>query len=159
MGVSIFFASGGMYLLVPLVYIFLSWVNRWWCQRWSKPILHQLRCNFPFSLPLVSIIQNIPIISLNSHPYHSVTSVGGTTGTTEVVASFTGGGFSKNFAAPSYQSSVVATYLAAQGSTYSGKFNAKGRGFPDVSAQASNYIIYSGGRAQTVSGTSCATPM
>lgn len=100
-----------------------------------------------------------PLSPSLKHDSFSVTSVGGTTGTTEVVASFTGGGFSKNFAAPSYQTSVVATYLAAQGTTYSGKFNAKGRGFPDVSAQASNYVIYNGGSAENVSGTSCATPM
>ena len=39
------------------------------------------------------------------------------------------------------------------------KYTATGRGFPDIAAQAENVEIYSGGTAELVAGTSCATPI
>ncbi|KZP14825.1 family S53 protease [Athelia psychrophila] len=90
-------------------------------------------------------------------PY--VTSVGGTTGTTEVAAGLSGGGFSTIFTAPSYQSAVTAAYVKSIGTTYSGKYTGTGRGFPDISAIAENVEIYNGGTAELVAGTSCATPI
>jgi len=88
-----------------------------------------------------------------------LTSVGATTGTTEVAATFSSGGFSDIFAAPSYQSSAVATYLTALGSTNSGKFTPTGRAFPDVAAQGENVVIFDGGEEGTVAGTSCSSPI
>ena len=88
-----------------------------------------------------------------------LTSVGATTGITETAASFSSGGFSNIFARPSYQSSVVSTYLTALGTTNSGKFNTSGRAFPDVSAQGENVEIIVGGSAGTVAGTSCSSPI
>ncbi|KAF7979708.1 hypothetical protein HWV62_41050 [Athelia sp. TMB] len=97
-----------------------------------------------------------------------VTSVGGTTGITETSASFSGGGFSTIFTAPSYQSSVTAAYVKSLGTKYSGTYRfillqklytGTGRGFPDISAQAENVEIWNGGVAETVAGTSCASPI
>jgi tripeptidyl-peptidase-1 len=39
------------------------------------------------------------------------------------------------------QATDVGTYLAAIGTTNSGKFNRTGRGFPDVSVQGENFEI------------------
>ena len=88
-----------------------------------------------------------------------MTSVGATQGISpETAADFSSGGFSNYFARPSYQSSAVPTYLTALGSTYSGRYNASGRGFPDVAAQGVDYEVVVEGRAEGVSGTSCASP-
>jgi tripeptidyl-peptidase I len=88
-----------------------------------------------------------------------VTSVGGTQGSPETSASFSGGGFSNIFLRPSYQSSVVSDYLKSIGPTNSGLFNVSGRGFPDIAAQAENVEIYNASSAGHVSGTSCASPI
>jgi len=89
-----------------------------------------------------------------------MTSVGATTGIApETAASLSAGGFSNYFARPSYQSAVVPSYINGLGSTNSGKFNKSGRGFPDVSAQGQNVEIVSGGTAELVDGTSCASPI
>ena len=87
-----------------------------------------------------------------------MTSVGATQGTSETAASFSSGGFSNYFSQPSYQSSAVSTYLSALGSTYSGRYNASGRGFPDVAAQGVDFEVVVDGRTEAVSGTSCASP-
>ncbi|KAF8629068.1 hypothetical protein AX15_003565 [Amanita polypyramis BW_CC] len=69
-----------------------------------------------------------------SCPY--VTAVGGTTGVSqEVAVDFSGGGFSRYFARPSYQETPVSNYVSGLGSTYAGLYNASGRAYPDVSAQ------------------------
>ncbi|KAJ7144419.1 family S53 protease [Mycena epipterygia] len=87
-----------------------------------------------------------------------VTSVGSTGGITEVGSSFSSGGFSNYFAIPSYQSADVATYLAAIGTTNSGKFNRTGRGFPDVAAQGEGFEIAWDAQFGLVDGTSCSAP-
>lgn len=63
------------------------------------------------------------------------------------------------FKPPTYQSSVVASYIKGLGTTYSGKYNASGRGVPDIAAIAENVEIYNAGSAESVAGTSCATPI
>jgi hypothetical protein len=66
-----------------------------------------------------------------------VTAVGGTTRVNpEVAVSFSGGGFSRYFSRPSYQSTAVANYITKIGSTNSGlykcvKFNNFLMTFPD----------------------------
>ena len=88
-----------------------------------------------------------------------MTSVGATTGISpESAADFSSGGFSNYFSQPSYQSSAVSTYLTALGSKYSGKYNASGRGFPDVSTQGTSFEIVVDGSTEAVDGTSCASP-
>jgi tripeptidyl-peptidase-1 len=89
-------------------------------------------------------------------PY--VTTVGGTTGVPETVASLSGGGFSNYFGTPSYQSSAVQAYLSKQSSTFKKYYNASGRGYPDVAAQAENFVVVNMGSTEPVSGTSAATP-
>lgn len=73
-----------------------------------------------------------------------LTSVGAVSGIppSETAASFSSGGFSRVFAQPSYQSTAVATYLTALGTTNSGKFTPTGRAFPDVSTQGGVYLIH-----------------
>ncbi|EPT05545.1 hypothetical protein FOMPIDRAFT_83202 [Fomitopsis schrenkii] len=91
-------------------------------------------------------------------PY--ITSVGGTEGVSpETAVSFSGGGFSNYWTQPDYQSDAVAKYLDFLGDTYSGLYNASGRGFPDVAAQAYNYQIVNGGSTEGVAGTSCSSPL
>ncbi|KAF7293931.1 Peptidase S53 domain-containing protein [Mycena chlorophos] len=87
-----------------------------------------------------------------------LTSVGATQGFPETAAPFSSGGFSNVFPTPSYQSADVATFVSNLGSTNSGKFNASGRGFPDVSSQGHHFEIALDGEAHYVNGTSCATP-
>ncbi|KAH9051639.1 subtilisin-like protein [Lactarius deliciosus] len=89
-------------------------------------------------------------------PY--VTSVGGTKSIPEVAAELSGGGFSNYFERPSYQNVAVPAFLQSLGSQYDGMYNPGGRGIPDVSAQALNFMIILHTSPSHVSGTSCATP-
>ncbi|KAL0471170.1 tripeptidyl-peptidase [Neurospora intermedia] len=89
-----------------------------------------------------------------------VTSVGGTYQTgPEKAVDFSSGGFSMYHKRPVYQERVVKKYLDKIGDTYSDFFDEQGRGFPDVSAQASRYAVYVDGRLVGVSGTSASAPM
>ncbi|KAK0216855.1 family S53 protease-like protein [Armillaria fumosa] len=88
-----------------------------------------------------------------------ITSVGATQGVTETAAGLSSGGFSNIFARPSYQASAVSTYLTALGNTYAGKYQAKGRGFPDVAAQGMKLETVSGGQSILTAGTSCSSPI
>ncbi|KAH8985674.1 peptidase S8/S53 domain-containing protein [Lactarius akahatsu] len=91
-------------------------------------------------------------------PY--VTVVGGTTGhEPEVAVKFSGGGFSDYFKRPSYQEEAVSTYLQDLGNRYQGLYNASGRGFPDIAAQALGLPIFLEGKVYGVGGTSVATPI
>ena len=88
-----------------------------------------------------------------------MTSVGATQGINpETAADFSSGGFSNYFGIPSYQTSAVSSYLSALGSTNSGRYDASGRGFPDVAAQGVDYEVVVDGSLEGVSGTSCASP-
>ncbi|KAF9058531.1 family S53 protease-like protein [Rhodocollybia butyracea] len=88
-----------------------------------------------------------------------LTSVGATQGVSETAASFSAGGFSNIFLQPSYQTTAVASYLTALGTTNAGRFSTNGRGYPDVAAQGVNLEIVNGGATSTVDGTSCASPI
>ncbi|VDB87353.1 unnamed protein product [Peniophora sp. CBMAI 1063] len=89
-----------------------------------------------------------------------LTSVGATQNVNpEVAAALSAGGFSNYFDTPSYQTSAKAAYLSALGSTNSGKFNASGRGYPDVAAIGEDVEIVSGGQTGLVAGTSCSSPI
>ena len=93
-----------------------------------------------------------------------MTSVGGTQGfAPEQAWTGSSGGFSNYYPAPLYQSSAVSSYLSSylsspSASANKGKFNASGRGFPDVSAQGTNFEVVVDGSAEGVEGTSCASP-
>jgi tripeptidyl-peptidase-1 len=88
----------------------------------------------------------------------SLTSVGATSGVPETVASFSGGGFSNYFPTPSYQAKQVGEYIAALDSSYTGLFNASGRGYPDVAAYGLGYVVV-GGVTLPAGGTSMSSPV
>jgi tripeptidyl-peptidase I len=75
-------------------------------------------------------------------PY--VTAVGGTEGGKMPESAWSGssGGFSDVFAAPDWQKDVTAAYAANTDPSMppASYFNATGRGFPDISAQAVQYV-------------------
>ncbi|KAH9987763.1 subtilisin-like protein [Russula compacta] len=88
-----------------------------------------------------------------------VTAVGGTTRVNpEVAANFSGGGFSNYFKRPQYQDGAVSAYLEKIGSKNKGYYDRSGRGYPDISAQATNFQVVFGGKVVSVDGTSCAAP-
>ncbi|KAL0931331.1 alkaline serine protease [Colletotrichum truncatum] len=77
-----------------------------------------------------------------------------------------GGGFSGLFPAPWYQKGAVESYLGHPGHqthlsnlSSSGYFDNRGRGFPDVSAMALNYLVRTNDKLITASGTSAAAPV
>lgn len=90
-----------------------------------------------------------------------VTTVGGTTGNSpESAWSSGGGGFSEVFGRPDYQNATVNKWLTSD-TTHSAVtkyFNSSGRAYPDISAQATNFVIVASGSTQAVSGTSCSAP-
>ncbi|KAL2849867.1 peptidase S8/S53 domain-containing protein [Aspergillus pseudoustus] len=88
-----------------------------------------------------------------------VTSVGGVNGTApEAGVYFSSGGFSDLWARPSWQDGAVRGFLSQLGTTQSAYFNASGRAFPDVAAQATNYAVYDKGSVKLYDGTSCSAP-
>ncbi|KAH9056382.1 subtilisin-like protein [Lactarius vividus] len=89
-----------------------------------------------------------------------VTSVGGTESRNpEVGAYMSGGGFSTHFTRPSYQEGMVAPFLGSLGSQYAGLYDARGRGIPDISAQASWCVYTHLANHYAVSGTSVSAPI
>ena len=99
-----------------------------------------------------------------SCPY--VTGVGGTIHVEpEEAVDFSGGGFSKYWAIPSYQRDAKTAWQSAQGLwqqqtriNFDGLYNQSGRGVPDVAAQSANFHVYVGGYDQLINGTSAASP-
>lgn len=83
-----------------------------------------------------------------------VTSVGGTHHVEpEVAIHFSSGGFSDRFPRPAYQEAAVTEYLVKLGNKWEGLYNPLGRGFPDVAAQAQNFIVVDRGSEIRVGGT------
>lgn len=100
-----------------------------------------------------------------SSPY--VTAVGGTAPTagypapgSEAGAGLSSGGFSSYWPMPSWQADggLVAKYLQTAKGLPAAKvgYNASGRAYPDIAAQAENFCVVPGGCF--VAGTSCASP-
>jgi tripeptidyl-peptidase-1 len=96
---------------------------------------------------------------------HYVTGVGGSTGSSkgaETAWSGSAGGFSDRWGIPAWQADVVAAFKKS--ATAAGKlppaarFNNTGRGFPDVSAQSTDFLVINDGIKTPVAGTSCACP-
>jgi hypothetical protein len=101
-----------------------------------------------------------------SSPY--VTAVGGTKGLEktiweEIAWEYSGGGFSNVFKAPDWQRSALNSYFdnlaIANKQQPRGGYNKVGRGYPDVSLQATNYPVVVGGHWYLLSGTSAAAPV
>ncbi|RDB15869.1 putative tripeptidyl-peptidase SED2 [Hypsizygus marmoreus] len=88
-----------------------------------------------------------------------VTAVGGTTRVNpEIGVSFSGGGFSRYFLRPSYQSTAVSTFVTALGTKFAGLYNTTGRAYPDLAAQGNGFQVVIGGRVNSVGGTSASSP-
>ncbi|KAF8322236.1 subtilisin-like protein [Clavulina sp. PMI_390] len=83
-------------------------------------------------------------------PY--VTLVGATQNQPEKGASLSAGGFSNYFAQTSWQASAVSKYLTFLGTTYSGKYNASGRAYPDVSSIGYDVQVYVDKSVESVDG-------
>ncbi|KAI0834540.1 tripeptidyl-peptidase [Hypoxylon sp. FL0890] len=91
-------------------------------------------------------------------PY--VTSVGATYNVEpEQAVSFSSGGFSSLHPQPAWQADAVNAYLDLIGDTYSAYFNKSNRGFPDVAAQGSRFIVIDKGSSALLSGTSASSPV
>ncbi len=93
---------------------------------------------------------------------HSITAVGGTSGYyPEVGWTGSSGGFSNYFARPWYQDTAVSAYLDKISGTdpNAGRYNASGRGFPDLALKADNYTVYDAGYWLHVFGTSASCPV
>ncbi|KAH9161480.1 subtilisin-like protein [Lactarius sanguifluus] len=89
-----------------------------------------------------------------------VTSVGGTVHRNPEVGMFmSGGGFSMLFTRPNYQEDVVPPFLGSLGNQHAGLYDARGRGIPDISAQANLCIFTQDGHDRSVSGTSVSAPI
>ena len=73
-----------------------------------------------------------------------------------------GGGFSDYYSQPTWQASAVAGYFkaaAAAGQTPIPGYNAKGRGYPDISIAGLNYLTIVNKRFSGMSGTSASAPV
>jgi tripeptidyl-peptidase-1 len=93
-----------------------------------------------------------------SCPY--VTSVGGTYQIQpERAVYFSSGGFSDLWERPSYQDKAVTDYLKRLGDRWTGLYNPKGRGFPDVAAQGLGFRVVDKGVTKPVAGTSASAPV
>ncbi|KAJ6574219.1 family S53 protease [Mycena capillaripes] len=96
-----------------------------------------------------------------SCPY--VTAVGATIQTSgtspESGASLSGGGFSSAFGRPSYQNTLVGSYLANQNTKYAPWQTSTGRALPDVSARHGGRIVENGNSNINAVGTSMSAPI
>ncbi|KAH9052981.1 subtilisin-like protein [Lactarius deliciosus] len=88
-----------------------------------------------------------------------VTGVGGTSGYPETAAILSGGGFSDYFKRPYYQDDAVTTFFGILGNQYHGLYDASGRGFPDIAAQAFDIGTVFRNEYKVMEGTSGSTPI
>jgi len=95
-----------------------------------------------------------------SSPY--ITAVGGTwQQKPEVAFEISSGGFSNYFARPQYQEKAVRAFFKTAHGTLPPKhrYNATGRGIPDIAAQSANFPIKVKGKDDAGYGTSAAAPV
>jgi len=118
---------------------------------------------FPSSCPLFvfSLSRGHPSsANLTCFLQISITSVGATQNVNpETSAPYSSGGFSNYFDTPSYQTAAKKAYLAKLGRDHAGRFNATGRGYPDVAAVGTNFEVVWKGSVTSAYGTSCSTPV
>lgn len=103
-----------------------------------------LGSSFPAEMPYVTAVGSTTFVSGNNG--------------TQRAASFSGGGFAWNWTALPYQRDAIKAFLSTTPKTPKGKFNATGRGTPDVSFLGDGFTIISQGQSEQVDGTSCSTP-
>ncbi|PWN53318.1 subtilisin-like protein [Violaceomyces palustris] len=99
-----------------------------------------------------------------SCPY--ITSVGATQSfspevavDTSIAGFYSGGGFSNYYQRPSYADAAQSAYATKQASSFKGLFNTTGRGYPDVAAQGSKFLIRYQARWVKIGGTSASVPL
>jgi tripeptidyl-peptidase-1 len=105
-----------------------------------------LAASFPAELPYVTSVGSTTFESGNSG--------------TQRAAIFSGGGFSYNWAAPAYQAAATHAFLTTSTHLPKDKYNATGRGTPDVSFLGEGFNVINAGSLYEplVGGTSCSTP-
>ena len=124
--------------------------------------------DFPASCPFVSAV-GATVLPANGNAAADAE--------TAVTRFPSGGGFSNIYATPSYQSSLVNTYLTSHvpttyksystsgtnnpsaATTNGGIYNRGGRGYPDFSAIGDNVAIVFNGQSTTIGGTSASSPV
>lgn len=106
---------------------------------------------FPVSCPYVTAVASTEFNSGGTH--------------TEKAAAFkyieggtSGGGFSRYWSAPKYQSVDTKAYITGLGNAFKGKYNANGRGYPDISLIGVYWNIILKGEQYFAEGTSASTP-
>ena len=96
-----------------------------------------------------------------SSPY--ITMVGATyidkNTNTEVGATLSSGGFSKDFYQASWQASAVEGYFTSGVALPNEYYERNGRAYPDIAAFGQNVLVNAGGATKPVSGTSCSAPI
>lgn len=70
-----------------------------------------------------------------------------------------GGGFSTNFDAPSWQKDAISGYFSAVSTQPASGYATGGRGYPDVAMNGFDYEVVIAGSVMGVSGTSCSSPV
>lgn len=88
-----------------------------------------------------------------------VTAVGGTKHDADEGIDFSSGGFSYYFDVPAYQRKATAGYIRSLNGHYSGYYNPKGRGIPDVSLVSNQFFEIYSGRRTFAEGTSASAPL
>jgi len=91
---------------------------------------------------------------------------GGINGGAEIVCSAktdgtitSGGGFSGQFKAPSWQTSTISNYFSTVSTQPESGYVTGGRGYPDLAMAGSDYEVVIAGSLYGVSGTSCSSPV
>lgn len=110
--------------------------------------------------PCSTLLRIQESLVINNSMQQWVTAVGGTAGTNpEGAWSQSGGGFSSLFPQPCYQAAAVKSWLdSSTADSMSPYFNASGRAYPDVAAQAVSFVVVVGGYSMLIDGTSAAAP-
>jgi tripeptidyl-peptidase-1 len=105
------------------------------------------QASFPSTSPYVTAVGATEFMSGTSGPEHAV----------EFFSS--GGGFSRSFIAPSYQTAAIAQFFkVGTPMPPANSYNHTGRGTPDVSALGTGFQVFQDGKIQDVGGTSASTP-
>merc|ERR1712048_516407 len=91
---------------------------------------------------------------------------GGINGGSEIVCSAntggtitSGGGFSGQFKAPSWQTSTISNYFSTVGTQPESGYVTSGRGYPDLAMAGNDYEVVIAGSLYGVCGTSCSSPV
>eukprot|EP01023_Acetabularia_acetabulum_P028287 TRINITY_DN26757_c0_g1_i3.p2 TRINITY_DN26757_c0_g1~~TRINITY_DN26757_c0_g1_i3.p2 ORF type:complete len:183 (+),score=27.67 TRINITY_DN26757_c0_g1_i3:48-551(+) len=78
---------------------------------------------------------------------------------TETGASFSSGGFSKDYWQPDWQADAVNSYLQNSNNLPDIEYDSNGRAYPDVSTLGVSLEVVVRGKSEPVDGTSCSAPI